>query len=913
MATKERTEVILNLEISYKDAFEKITEYQKLIQNTKDEQIGLGKTINNTNDALIKLEVQFKKNLISVENYNKEKARLLEIETIGRKAIIENDNAIKEYQSSIRTLNKEIQNNVKIEEAQKGSLVALRAELSNLTAQYDRLSEADRNAAKGKELSTKIVALTNDIKEAEEETQRFYRNVGNYEQSILNAAAGSNKFAQTLLATAASGKTAGGAISAVTTSVKALGKQLLALLANPIVAIIAAIVAVFMLFRNAIKSSEEATARFNAILAPVGRAIDFLMKILQKLIGFVLKGVEAFGSLLMSLSRLAERLPIVGKYIKQVNDALEESVQIERDKLALDKQIRENLVENAKNERDIAELRHAVYDKENKTAKERLAAAKEANRLEHENMERNLATAKERLRIAELENSRNESTKEQLEELSQLRADMFKAEQEYFDKSKGLLRYENSIRKELAAEEKQRFEDAKKRRETELTLLRQQQDVAMSIIADSVEKQRDVINLGYDRQLEDLKRRLKEEQNLTASARASIDKMIYDLEVKRNQDFKKLDEATATEKLQNDIDREQKRIELLLAAAKEGSEQESQLRLDSIEQSRQAEINANNQLTEALKQDEALINAKYDRQIADEKIKILQETAQRQDEIINYELQTRLLGVAKGSEQEAKIRLDAAIAENERLNALTEEQRIAELGSIEAYNFAVAQSSQMIVDAQMAQQEAIRNSTQMQLEAASLIGHGFQGILEGFAEDNEALAAFAKTVAMFNIGIDTAKAIAAIPAMSAQGDPYTYALRVATGIASVLSAVAQAKRVLSKETKPKAPKLQRRAKGGMIEGAGSGTSDSIPIMASNGESVMNAMTTAMFAPLLSSLNQMGGGVPIMVQETSASAMGEDMLRNAMKQAIAEMPQPVVGVDEIQRVTNRVNVIESIGL
>jgi len=49
------------------------------------------------------------------------------------------------------------------------------------------------------------------------------------------------------------------------------------------------------------------------------------------------------------------------------------------------------------------------------------------------------------------------------------------------------------------------------------------------------------------------------------------------------------------------------------------------------------------------------------------------------------------------------------------------------------------------------------------------------------------------------------------------------------------------------------------ATGGVISGPGSGTSDSIPARLSNGESVINANSTAMFLPFLSAMNQMGGG------------------------------------------------------
>lgn len=49
------------------------------------------------------------------------------------------------------------------------------------------------------------------------------------------------------------------------------------------------------------------------------------------------------------------------------------------------------------------------------------------------------------------------------------------------------------------------------------------------------------------------------------------------------------------------------------------------------------------------------------------------------------------------------------------------------------------------------------------------------------------------------------------------------------------------------------------AKGGLIEGEGTGTSDSINIKASNGESIINARSTSIFAPLLSAINEIGGG------------------------------------------------------
>ncbi len=54
---------------------------------------------------------------------------------------------------------------------------------------------------------------------------------------------------------------------------------------------------------------------------------------------------------------------------------------------------------------------------------------------------------------------------------------------------------------------------------------------------------------------------------------------------------------------------------------------------------------------------------------------------------------------------------------------------------------------------------------------------------------------------------------------------------------------------------------RKLASGGVVSGPGGPTDDSVPAMLSNGESVINAESTRMFAPLLSAINQAGGGVP----------------------------------------------------
>lgn len=160
--------------------------------------------------------------------------------------------ATKQYKDNIRVLRKEMQNNLKQEQEQEGSLKSLRAQLSNATKAYDELSRAERNGAKGNELRDHINKITQELKQAEQETERYYRNVGNYYNSMLDALADvqngdflridNTPIGDAIGMTVQLGQAAEGA----GTKIKAFGKTLLGLMTNPVFLTIAGIVGVGM-------------------------------------------------------------------------------------------------------------------------------------------------------------------------------------------------------------------------------------------------------------------------------------------------------------------------------------------------------------------------------------------------------------------------------------------------------------------------------------------------------------------------------------------------------------------------------------------------------------------------------------------------------------------------------------------
>ena len=77
--------------------------------------------------------------------------------------------------------------------------------------------------------------------------------------------------------------------------------------------------------------------------------------------------------------------------------------------------------------------------------------------------------------------------------------------------------------------------------------------------------------------------------------------------------------------------------------------------------------------------------------------------------------------------------------------------------------------------------------------------------------------------------------------------------QIAAGVA-VASGLMQVGKIMNTQ-EPK-----KMAQGGLVGGYGSGTSDSVNARLSRGETVINAKSTRMFKPLLSAINQAGGGI-----------------------------------------------------
>lgn len=245
----EDQQQILDIKVKYEDAIYGIIRYKEKIDELKA--------------SIKELQQQEKDKTITTNE--------MKVQTEAINA------TIKEYQYNVRALQKEIQNNIRQEEQQTGSLKSMRAELSNLTKAYSEMSKAERDSANGKELQNHINALTDDIKEVEEGIQLYQRSVGNYKNAITEAIFGNSRFGASLQAIVDMAGKSDGIIGQLSTRIGAFKTTVLGLVTNPYFLAMAGIAGAGMAFKwffDYNKGLTEATRLTREFTGYTGEALE---------------------------------------------------------------------------------------------------------------------------------------------------------------------------------------------------------------------------------------------------------------------------------------------------------------------------------------------------------------------------------------------------------------------------------------------------------------------------------------------------------------------------------------------------------------------------------------------------------------------------------------------------------------
>ena len=461
------------------------------------------------------------------------------------------------------------------------------------------------------------------------------------------------------------------------------------------------------------------------------------------------------------------------------------------------------------------------------------------------------------------------------------------------EKETGNNRFIKNSKKEKGKEKKVSAAELARKEAEEV---RKAEDLLTQTIEQTAEQRRQIIAVQYDRQIEDLKRRLETEKGLTTRAREAMNTQIILLEEVKQKKLAEFDTSIIEERTK----REQAYIQNMLASVEKGTSAEYDLRLQAINKAYQLEVAEVNKLVIAESEKVALlaaINEKYYKQEEDAYREYHNNLLDEQKKAIEDRFRQKMLETEITGGENVEIEL--LRIQMEQRKALLDDAQQREGEALEEFNI---RKLQMERDYQASRQELAEKEIEVEAAKAQAISgiiSGVQDVAEQFGENSKSLAVLSKMIALAQIAIETGVAIAKMTAAES-GKGVIGLATMAAGIAGILANVA---------TAIKTVKSAKFARGGYVSGPGSGTSDSISARLSNGESVLTAAATSMFSPALSAFNQIGGGVPIASQGNASPQIGEEFLARAVAKGMMLAPRPVVSVEEITAAQNRVQTIE----
>lgn len=296
--------------------------------------------------------------------------------------------------------------------------------------------------------------------------------------------------------------------------------------------------------------------------------------------------------------------------------------------------------------------------------------------------------------------------------------------------------------------------------------------------------------------------------------------------------------------------------------------------------------------------------------------------------------------------EQAQERVKIAQEEYSRLagerQKYNDEELKAIYGSVDEYNNILLEAQLKVVESENAVKDAVKAvsdeainqkktmiglATSMMQSMGAILG-SMQGLFDQLAESDEKYQKYANALAFVDIMTNMAVGIAEAVSAGA-GMPFPYNLAaIAAGVAAVVAGITEAIVLFKKNDKVESsPKF---AKGGLVKGPGTGTSDSVDIKASSGEYIIRQKIVEKYGvDFFDSLNSDGllkklefsglkfasGGVVPNMTNITTTAIDYDMMREVMREsmgeALSEMPNPVVSIKEINNAQARVRVKEQI--
>ena len=773
--------------------------------------------------------------------------------------------------------------------------------LTQLKNEYRSLSEEQRKSAGGEELKKQIAALDASMKSADAELGDFQRNVGHYENALNGLGGRTLQVANLFKGGFKPAMEQGGA------ALKTFGKTLLTTPVGWIAAAIGALVSIFGKLKQAFKQNDDAgtaLSRAMATFKPILTAINGLFVSLAKGVSVVVEGFAKVGTAVLRLIPSFRQASDAARDLVTAQDELEESE-------------RKYALANAENEKKISENNAKIADKARISADERKRLLEENAELEKKNAERNKQLAAERYRIAVEEAKQNKDTSDETKNrINDLKIAMIQAQTEYSNSMVSINKRTSAAIKEIDREEEERQREQRERwkeaaearkaaKEKEVEEIRKAEDIALQLVEDESEKSRQIIILNYTRQINDLRKRLTEETNLTKSAKVAINQQIVNLEKVMQTELNKLSKEALKTRFEKEIEIRKSLQNSRIAAIEDETSREIaatnaayEEKINALRKQLQEESNISEEARENLNENIMLLEVEQQKKIAKIREKAQKEAAQKEFELAQLKVSNYYEKLANEySDNELKLadlRLNQANEYYATLLNLDAANKAALFENEEAYKSAVIAAEGQIRSARKASNEAMKQEIEQSANTLHQLTSSISDVFDAVAGDSEAFEKFKKTMAIADAAISLGQAIAAAVSASTAGDPYTMAIRIAANVAAVTASFASLIASIKAATIPAAPSFEQ---GGIVPG-NSLTGDNVRANVNSREMILTMKDQQNLLQLIRA------GVP--TTSTDYRAMAE-----AMKEALKSMPSPVLDYKEFTNFEKRVKTTENI--
>lgn len=337
----------------------------------------------------------------------------------------------KEYNSQVNLISK--YTSIKGKEIK--SIDDGRKALAVVSSEWSRQAKLyGENSTRVQNLTNKKTELTSRLKELESATGDNRRNVGNYSDALNDL---------------------GGEVESIIPGFGGMKQGALSvngafkiLLANPIMATIAAIAAAIGGLVKALMRNQEAVDKVNRVMKALSAVFDVVLDRITSFVKAILSGQNVFEALKNAITgvnaEMQEEAKLAAELEKRTQKLRDEEIKF--------------ISAKAEKRKEIAKLRLAVKN-EQLTEEERIKSLDKAIALEKQIANEELRLARERAAIAKEELARSESSAEDRREYAQLLADVSDKERESLDKQRTIASERLSFIRKLRKQEKKAYDD----------------------------------------------------------------------------------------------------------------------------------------------------------------------------------------------------------------------------------------------------------------------------------------------------------------------------------------------------------------------------------------------------------------------------------------------------------------------